>query len=290
MSALPIGATVRCLYQFTGEDASEMNCQAGELLTIVGEENDGWTECARVANTAERGFVPTSYLVLRETSESLQRHIEVDLNANRQQQQRQQEGRSGSVQSGAMRLGSPATYGAAPSVMAPSSGGLAHLTSSVGTSLSHQAITEPASITGAGSHTGGGGASGSSALVASSGFASPVFVVSSSTTPNPAAVVETFMKNEIYFKQLMKQRRDAIGKLDAALKDAASEVDAAKDKQQQLSRRLRDLDSMVQKERKKWKERVEEERLLLAQRMGASGPPASSTTVTTTTYSTRAAR
>jgi hypothetical protein len=107
--------------------------------------------------------------------------------------------------------------------------------------------------------------------------------VTPSSTVNPTTVVEGFMKNEIFYKQLMKQREDAMSKIDAALNEATAELAVCRDKNGQLTRKLRELDHAMNKERTKWKDRVEEERLLLAQKTANVVPMMSATSTTTTT-------
>lgn len=114
-------------------------------------------------------------------------------------------------------------------------------------------------------------------------------VMVSSALPNPAAVVEGFMKNEVFYKQLMKQRQEAMQKIDVAIGDAATELAVCKDKNVHLTRRLRELDEALQKERSKWKQRVEEERVLLAQR-STTPLVAATVSTTTTSYARTAAR
>eukprot|EP00758_Cryptobia_borreli_P002134 Tbor_TRINITY_DN2815_c0_g1::TRINITY_DN2815_c0_g1_i1::g.23161::m.23161 len=80
--------------------------------------------------------------------------------------------------------------------------------------------------------------------------------------PNPS-VVEAFMKNEVYFKQLMKQRQEALTKMESLLSEAENDVSSCKDKNAVLARKLRDLDQNIDKERRMWKERLEEEKLLI---------------------------
>jgi hypothetical protein len=91
-----------------------------------------------------------------------------------------------------------------------------------------------------------------------------------SSTVNPTAVVEGFMKNEVFYKQLMKQREDSMSKIEAALNEATGELAVCREKNGQLVRKLRDLDVLMGKERTKWKDRVEEERMLLAQKAAAN--------------------
>ena len=87
----------------------------------------------------------------------------------------------------------------------------------------------------------------------------------------PASVTEAFMKNEVYFKQLMKQRQEALAKLEMGLGEAVADIAACKDKNATLARKLRDLDGTIEKERKKWAQRVDEEKILI-QRSATTGP------------------
>jgi hypothetical protein len=104
----------------------------------------------------------------------------------------------------------------------------------------------------------------------------PPAMMVSSAIPNPAAVVEGFMKNEMYFRQLMKQRQEALTKIEAALGEVMTEVAVCRDRNSQVAKKLKDLDGLVTKERRKWKERADEERVVLAQKSAA---PLSSTTI-----------
>jgi hypothetical protein len=94
-------------------------------------------------------------------------------------------------------------------------------------------------------------------------------IMASSAIPNPSAVLEGFMKNEIFYRKLLKQRHDAMAKIEGAIAEATTELSVCRDKNAQMSRKLRDLDDTIQKERTKWNDRVNEERMLLAQRSAA---------------------
>jgi gas vesicle protein len=106
---------------------------------------------------------------------------------------------------------------------------------------------------------------------------------------DPNSVVEAFMKNEVYFRQLMRQRQEALAKLESGINEAVADVAACKDKNSILARKLRDLDQTIEKERKKWRERVEEEKLLVQRSVHSSARvnPGSTSTlqVATTTRS-----
>lgn len=106
-------------------------------------------------------------------------------------------------------------------------------------------------------------------------------IMVSSAIPNPAAVVEGFMKNEVYFRQLMKQRQETLAKIESALSEVSGEVAQCRDRNSQVTRKLKDLDSLIVKERRKWKERADEERLVMAQK---SAPQAAPMQTTTTSY------
>ncbi|CAD2218000.1 SH3 domain protein-like protein [Angomonas deanei] len=84
--------------------------------------------------------------------------------------------------------------------------------------------------------------------------------VSSLVLSNPNTVVDAFMKNELYFKQLMRQKSEAMSAIQSCLEDAMTEVAACKDKNATLSRKLIDLSQLIDHERQRWVERVDEER------------------------------
>ena len=90
-----------------------------------------------------------------------------------------------------------------------------------------------------------------------------------SALPNPSAVVETFLKNEAHYKQLVAKRHEAMQNIKASIADASKKLTECKEKNIQLARRLGDLESTMQKERQKWRQRVDEERQLLAQKSSA---------------------
>jgi hypothetical protein len=113
--------------------------------------------------------------------------------------------------------------------------------------------------------------------------------VTNTMLSDPNSVVEAFMKNEVYFRQLMRQRQEALAKLESGINEAVADVAACKDKNSILARKLRDLDQTIEKERKKWRERVEEEKLLVQRSVHSSARvnPGSTSTlqVATTTRS-----
>ena len=106
----------------------------------------------------------------------------------------------------------------------------------------------------------------------------------------PQDVVEAFMRNEVYHKQLLKQRQEALAKLEASLAEAHSEVAACKDKNSQLGRRLKDLTEIIDAERKKWRDRVEAEKLLVQQRTSIIPTIVPSATIMSTVTSTSVVR
>ena len=172
---------------------------------------------------------------------------------------------------------------ASSAVRSPSSGGNA-VASSHSHHQHHSAPAEASMV-------------GNTTIVNSGGGASivPGAMTPSDYAANPAAVVDAFMKNEVFFKQLMKQRQEALSKMEAALADAVADVASCKDKNAILARKLRDLDQQTEKERRKWRERVEEEKMSI-QRAAASaaslyGPAVESRTVRVTdTYAERTVR
>ncbi|KAG5498769.1 hypothetical protein JKF63_03057 [Porcisia hertigi] len=99
---------------------------------------------------------------------------------------------------------------------------------------------------------------------------------------NPNAVVDAFMKNEVYFNQLMQRRSSALAQMQSGLEEAMTEVAACKDRSAVLARKLRDLDDVVERERQRWMNRVDEEKAHVSRSAPYSAPLAVSLSSGTT--------
>eukprot|EP00760_Papus_ankaliazontas_P036951 PhM_4_TR840/c0_g1_i1/m.1974 len=80
------------------------------------------------------------------------------------------------------------------------------------------------------------------------------------------ALEDSFLMNEVYYKQLVKQRQDAFQRLENCVNTVSHEIRTCKERNAQLTRKVRELDSIIDQERRKWRERVEEEKAMLAKR------------------------
>eukprot|EP01059_Diplonema_ambulator_P000726 TRINITY_DN10583_c0_g2_i1.p2 TRINITY_DN10583_c0_g2~~TRINITY_DN10583_c0_g2_i1.p2 ORF type:complete len:290 (+),score=59.44 TRINITY_DN10583_c0_g2_i1:54-872(+) len=80
---------------------------------------------------------------------------------------------------------------------------------------------------------------------------------------NTTGLVESFMKNEVYFRSLMKQRQETLLKIDGCINETAQEIAACKNKNSLLSKKIRELDNMIEEDRAKWRSRIDEEKKLL---------------------------
>ena len=83
------------------------------------------------------------------------------------------------------------------------------------------------------------------------------------THSQPGVLIESFMKNELYFRSLVKQRQETFQKLDSCINETASEIALCKSKNNNLAKKIRELDGMIEEDRAKWRSRVEEEKRLL---------------------------
>jgi hypothetical protein len=265
---MDVGTLCRCKHRFVPEHPAELGLEPGALVTVLEPDRDGWTYCALVSDPDQKGCAPTKFL----------------------------EPSSGAATSSAAAAPSA---GAGRSVTTAKPADTISAAATPPSPVVNKSATGVGNTSGAGiaGNTGGGpyrsqnpqnysslaqasvtAANNASLLVRSGSTATP----GNPNVPDAAALMEGFHKNELYFQQLLVQRQESTAALDQALREAASEIDLAKEKHSSLTRRLKELDHMVTKERKRWKDRVEEERLLLAQRAGASG--ATSTTVVTTQH------
>lgn len=240
----------RVQYDFTANDAVELSVRKGELVNAIdGAVQDGWIKVELAGDSRRRGFVPATFIV------------EVPQSA------------ASGASRGTAAASGPSTFAAAPRVTAaaqqapPSLQGASYTAAalSIGSKWKDQLQRSASNV----EHR----RSSSPALEGSG----PNAVAS------PNAVVEAFMKNEVYFKQLMKQRQEAMSKIENALAEAAADCAQCKDKNSMLARKLRDLDAAVEKERRKWRDRVEEEKLLMMKPSGARPFSGVATTTTTTT-------
>ena len=84
------------------------------------------------------------------------------------------------------------------------------------------------------------------------------------------ALEDSFLMNEVYYKQLVKQRSEAFSRLETCVNTVSHEIRICKERNGQLTRKVRELDSIIDQERRKWRERVEEEKAMLAKRTGMS--------------------
>lgn len=256
----------KVLHDFTATDQVELSVKKGDLVCAQERiEQDGWLKVELASDTRRRGFVPLTYV--REVSSGPSGS---GIAATPSRIQQHQDTTATSFTNAALSYGERVVGGHS---VPPSSLQAAYSSSTTKQSAGNQ-------------HGFGTPSSSSLAPQEPSGMGT-----TSTFLANPNAVVEAFMKNEVYFKQLMKQRQESLAKLENGIAEALTDVTACKDKNSILARKLRDLDTTIEKERKKWKERVEEEKALVqraANTTSATGLLSQHTTYTTTT-STRSA-
>lgn len=220
----------KVLHDFVATDVVELSVRKGDLLCAQERvEQDGWLKVELASDTRRRGFVPATYVKeVAGASSSSASVTHLPSGYTNPSTTAASAPQPSSFTSAALSFGEKAVSAMPPSPMhAAYAGGAVHSRS--------VAPYEP----------------------------SPAIGSTDNFLANPNAVVEAFMKNEVYFKQLMKQRQDSLAKLENGLAEALSEMSACKDKNAILARKLRDLDVTIEKERKKWKERVEEEKGLV---------------------------
>lgn len=259
---LPVGSVARCKYQFTSEHPSELGLAAGELVTILEESKMDWSYCSRVNKPSEKGCAPTNYLELVTApksagggggySASNQNNNNDIVNSNPTSSRSNYNSGRGGTPSRQQGNNTSNNTRASP---VPNISGL------------QQQNTSSSSATRRNINT----SSYSSQPTSHNNPRAPSTQALINITPDQTSLMEGFQKNELYFQQLLAQRTEATSNLDAALREAAQEIDLAKEKHASMSRRLKELDNTITKERKRWKDRVEEERMLLAQRSGGGG-------------------
>lgn len=277
----------KVLHDFQATDAVELSVRKGDVLCASERvEQDGWLKVEMAADTRRRGFVPVTYVKecpappssygLAPSAATAPPAGGTFTNAALNFGEKSLGGNSQAPSSSIQAAYAPPATSRSSSQAYPSQHHSGHGAADFGTPMVDRHHGGPSSQQQAGQGAPQGGSGG--------------FLL------NPNAVVEAFMKNEVYFKQLMKSRQEALSKLENGISEAAADVAACKDKNAILARKLRDLDQTIEKERRKWKERVDEEKLLLQRAVATSNvPPLSTsgpgvTTVTTHVTSTNSTR
>jgi hypothetical protein len=258
-------------HDFHAEEDVELSVEKGEVLCATeGVAQDGWMKVEVVADAQRRGFVPMSYLSELTAAEAMalleatgEDNSGASSTSFAQHTPRQRE------------RGEISTAASAASAQANKSMATATSTSlDVGSrSAVIQKTQSPSPRARSRSHD--GGAAAATALTntplannnSSTMETRPLTPAQQATGPvsrhlleNPNAAVDAFIKNEVYFKQLMQRRAMALAQMQSGLEEAMTEVAACKDRNTVLTRKLRDLDEVVERERERWMNRVEEEK------------------------------
>lgn len=228
----------RVLHDFHGEESVELSVHKGQCVDALDNViQDGWLKVQTIddGDTPNSGFVPFSYLEVTAGPpvEQVLRHTSRSPSTPQR--------RAGTHASGAPgdTIGHKGGVGTtSPSVTTPTR-------QTVTDTLKHQQLTPARADTDGGP-------------------------IDRSFLSNPNAVVEAFMKNEIYFKQLMRNRAASLAQLEEDLEESIAEVAACKDRNCSLTRKLRELDQVVEKERRRWTERLEEEKAHISRSLAYS--------------------
>ncbi|KAL7708189.1 SH3 domain protein-like protein [Lotmaria passim] len=242
-------------HDFTAEEEVELSVEKGEVLCASeGIVQDGWVKVEVITDARRRGFVPQSYLNELTAAEAMA-FLEATSNA-----------------SGKAAASTSLTH-------TPRQADRNTASSTVSTSLdvgSRSAVLpqkeqSPSPRAGPRSPDGGSAAAATaptnSPRVTCAAETRPLTPAQQATGPvnrhlleNPNAAVDAFMKNEVYFKQLMQRRAAALAQMQSGIEEAMTEVAACKDRNAVLTRKLRDLDEVVERERARWMSRVKEEK------------------------------
>eukprot|EP00768_Dysnectes_brevis_P003622 gnl/Dysnectes_brevis/2577_a3106_1959.p1 GENE.gnl/Dysnectes_brevis/2577_a3106_1959~~gnl/Dysnectes_brevis/2577_a3106_1959.p1 ORF type:complete len:191 (+),score=13.66 gnl/Dysnectes_brevis/2577_a3106_1959:95-667(+) len=81
----------------------------------------------------------------------------------------------------------------------------------------------------------------------------------------PASFSEMFARHDAYFKSVVAKREQSFSKLEEALESAAKEIGDCKERNARLRGQISELDQLIEEERRKWRERLEQEKKSLFQ-------------------------
>ncbi|KPA83344.1 SH3 domain protein-like protein [Leptomonas pyrrhocoris] len=263
-------------HDFRAEEDVELSVHKGEVLcSTEGVAQDGWIKLEVATDARRRGFVPTSYLRELTATEAMELLETTG------------EHHDGGTAPSAAFASSPvdtprrgargdtSTAAAAGPKGTPSSTSLdvgnrsavVQRTQSPSPRAASRSPNGGLSTAAATAPTNSPRMHDSKATMAGTAGSHPLTPAQQATGPisrhlleNPSAAVDAFMKNEVYFKQLMQRRASALAHMQSGIEEAMTEVAACKDRNTVLTRKLRDLDEVVERERERWVHRVEEEK------------------------------
>ncbi|ESL10200.1 SH3 domain protein [Trypanosoma rangeli SC58] len=261
----------RVLHNFDAQDAVELTVKKGEsVLAVDGELQEGWLKVEVVGDSRRRGFVPFNYL--RETTQSV---------AKKQEEEGRNVGREGSGMTAAPTSRQLPTI---PKETSPTFTSAAfdygdRLQNMYGGGASAPCPMRQQSRSVEAATRRGNEPAVTTAIVTGPMTPSPqaqpltssavVSAPERSLLSNPNAIIEAFMKNELHFKQLVRQRQDALTQMRTTVEEAVAELEACREKNATLARKLRDLDQSVEKERARWKERIMEEKAYISRSLSS---------------------
>ncbi|CBZ28947.1 SH3 domain protein-like protein [Leishmania mexicana MHOM/GT/2001/U1103] len=249
-------------HEFQAEEDVELSVFKGEILCATeGIAQDGWIKVEVTTDARRRGFVPMSYLREISAAEAAASMPGPASSAP------PSAGESTSPMRTPQRAGGESSARAAlANTTISTSLDLGNCSGVVakGSSPSLQPMRSPETATVHAAPTGS-----SIHLTPAQQAAGPV---SRHLLENPNAVVDAFMKNEVYFNQLMQRRASALAQMQSGLEEAMTEVAACKDRSAVLTRKLHDLDGVVERERQRWMDRVEEEKTHVSRSAPYSAP------------------
>eukprot|EP01060_Flectonema_neradi_P026171 TRINITY_DN3500_c2_g1_i1.p1 TRINITY_DN3500_c2_g1~~TRINITY_DN3500_c2_g1_i1.p1 ORF type:complete len:270 (+),score=68.88 TRINITY_DN3500_c2_g1_i1:39-812(+) len=235
----------RVLYNFEAEEDVELSVNAGDYVVAMSDtEPDEWIQITAVAD-GRKGCVPTGFVEKVDFSE-VQMSQQAAIQAKTDEIQLPPVDNSMSDLSSRdtsllQNLGEPA--------VAPPPTAVKEVVD-VFTSEHHVELPERRTTSPKATFT---------ALTPEISGQSPI----PNTHSQPGVLIESFMKNELYFRSLVKQRQETFQKLDNCINETASEIALCKSKNSNLAKKIRELDSMIEEDRAKWRSRVEEEKRLL---------------------------
>lgn len=253
-------------HDFHAEEDVELSVDKGEVLCATeGVSQDGWMKVEVIADARRRGFVPMSYLselTAAEAMAMLEATDGAEAGGNHYHNEIAASSSSPAQTPSRHEQRAAAESDVAPYVAATSTPRVAESRSVA----AHQRQSPSPRATSRSPDSGAPAAAmrGNTSSLSHAAAARPALRTPSQGSrhllENPSAAVDAFMKNEVYFKQLMQRRASALARMQTGIEEAMTEVAACKDRNTVLTRKLRDLDDVVERERERWMQRVDEEK------------------------------
>lgn len=226
---------LRVLFDFEAGSDVELSVRAGDIVICNKPPQDQWVLAYKHMRPEQRGYIPFEFCEEMSSGDS-RRYVSM------------QPGLSSALPLSSSLAPAPATSFSSSTL---AMGAMQPVSPSAGV------IRTPYSSSGPNSAT---------PILSSGSAAGPgLFNTSMAVAPPPVSALagtmpEVFSEQEAHFRSLMRSREETFRKLESSMTATTEEIRQCQSRNAELNAKIRELEMLVDDERRKWKDRLETEK------------------------------